>query len=154
MLEWLQNTPLAVSVSEDWFPWIESTHVLFLAVVAGTIFLVDSRLLGLTSKHLRVTYLSDRLLPWTWTAFVGAAVTGTLMFMAGATHYASNTPFLIKMALLVLAGVNMLYFQLVTFRGVQNWDTGRAVPAARAAGAISMTIWILVIGFGRWIGFV
>jgi hypothetical protein len=154
MLEWLQNTPLAVSVSEDWFPWIESAHVLFLALVAGTIFLVDSRLLGLTSTHLRVTYLSDRLLPWTWTAFVGAAITGTLMFMAGATHYASNAPFLIKMALLVLAGVNMLYFQLVTFRGVQNWDTGRAVPAARAAGAISMTVWILVIGFGRWIGFV
>lgn len=154
MLEWLQNTPLAVSVSEDWFPWIESTHVLFLAVVAGTIFLVDSRLLGLTSQHLRFTYLSDRLLPWTWTAFVGAAITGTLMFMAGATHYASNAPFLIKMALLVLIGVNMLYFQLVTFRDVKNWDTGRAVPAARVAGAISMTFWILVIGFGRWIGFV
>ena len=154
MLEWLQNSPLAVSVSEDWFPWIESMHVLCLAMVAGTIFLVDTRLLGFTSRQLRVTYLSDRLLPWTWTAFVGAAITGGLMFMAGATHYATNAPFLIKMGLLVLAGVNMLYFQFVTFRSVQNWDTGRPSQAARTAGGISMTIWVLVIGFGRWIGFV
>ena len=105
MLEWLQHTPLAVSISEDWFPWVESTHVLFMAVVAGTIFLVDTRLLGLTSRNLRFTYLSDHLLPWTWTAFVGAAITGSLMFMAGASHYASNLPFLIKMCLLVLIDV-------------------------------------------------
>jgi len=153
-MEWLQNTPLAVSVSEDWFPWIESLHVVCLALVAGSIFLVDTRLLGLTSRNLRFTYLSDRLLPWTWSAFTGAAITGGLMFIAGATNYAHNTPFLIKMCLLVLAGLNMLYFQFVTFRSVQNWDTGRPIPAARAAGAISLTVWCLVIGFGRWIGFV
>jgi hypothetical protein len=153
-MEWLQNTPLAVSVSEDWFPWIESVHVVCLAAVAGSIFLVDTRLLGLTSRNLRFTYLSDKLLPWTWGAFIGAAITGTLMFIAGATNYAHNTPFLIKMCLLVAAGVNMLYFQFVTFRSVQNWDTGRPIPAARAAGAVSLTLWCLVIGFGRWIGFV
>jgi hypothetical protein len=153
-MEWLQNTPLAIAISEDWFPWMESAHVVFLAAVAGTIFIVDTRLLGLTSRNLRFTYVSDKLLPWTWTAFVGAAITGTLMFMAGATNYDSNLPFLIKMGLLVLAGINMLFFQFVTFRNVQNWDTGRPVPAARAAGAISLTLWVLVIGFGRWIGFV
>jgi hypothetical protein len=153
-MEWLQNTPLAVSVSEDWFPWVESLHVLCLALVAGSIFLVDTRLLGLTSRNLRFTYLSERLLPWTWTAFIGAALTGGAMFIAGATNYAHNAPFLIKMCLLVLAGINMLYFQFVTFRSVQSWDTGRPIPAARAAGAISLTLWCLVIGFGRWIGFV
>jgi hypothetical protein len=54
----------------------------------------------------------------------------------------------------VLAGINMLYFQFVTFRSVQSWDTGRPIPAARVAGGISLTLWCLVIGFGRWIGFV
>ena len=153
-LEWLQNSSLAVSISEDWFPWVESVHVVCLAVVAGSIFVVDSRLIGWTSRQLRFTYVSDRLLPWTWGAFIGAAITGTLMFIAGATNYAHNTPFLIKMCLLVLAAVNMLYFQFVTFRSVQSWDTGKPIPAARAAGAVSLTVWCLVIGFGRWIGFV
>lgn len=154
LMEWLQNTPLAMSISEDWFPWVESVHVVCLAVVAGSIFLVDTRLIGLTSRNLRFTYLSDRLLPWTWGAFIGAAITGSAMFIAGATNYVHNAPFLIKMCLLVLAGINMLYFQFVTFRSVQSWDTGRPIPAARTAGAISLTLWCLVIGFGRWIGFV
>jgi len=152
--EWLQNTSIAVTISEDWFPWVESAHVVFLALVAGTIFMVDTRLLGLTSRHLRFSYLSDRLLPWTWGSFIGAAVTGTMMFIAGATNYTSNAPFLIKMGLLVLAGINMLYFQFVTFRSGEQWDNGRPVPAARAAGAISLVLWCLIIGFGRWIGFV
>lgn len=153
-LEWLQNTPPAIAVGEVWFPYVESAHVVFLAIVAGTIFTVDARLVGFASRHLRVTYLSERLLPWTWGAFAGAVVTGGLMFIANATTYAANTPFLIKMGLLVLAGLNMLYFQFVTYRSVQQWDSGRPVPAARAAGLASLLLWGCVIGFGRWVGFV
>jgi hypothetical protein len=152
--DWLQNTYLAVKVGEDWFPYVESAHVVFLALVAGTILVVDSRLVGITSRQLRFTYISDQLLPWTWGAFIGAVITGTMLFMANATSYAGNFPFQVKMVLLLLAGLNMLYFQFVTFRGVASWDVGRPAPAARAAGVISITLWCLIIGFGRWVGFV
>jgi uncharacterized membrane protein len=152
--EWLQMTGLAVKVSEVWFPWVESLHVIALALVVGTLFIIDSRLIGLTSRHLRFTYVSEQLLPWTWGAFIVAATTGILLFMSNAQGYVSNTPFLIKMGLLVLAGLNMLYFQLVTYRSVASWDAGRPIPAARVAGIVSLTLWILIIGFGRWIGFV
>lgn len=154
ILEWLQTTPLAVVVGESWFPWVEAAHVVFLAAVAGTIFTVDARLMGFASRHLGVSYLSRRLLPWTWVAFAGAVVTGVLMFIANAVAYADKMPFLIKMALLLVAGLNMLYFQLVTWRSVDAWDVGRPATAARAAGAISMASWAGVIVFGRWIGFV
>jgi uncharacterized membrane protein len=147
-------TPLAVSVSEVWFPWVESLHVIAMAMVVGTIIIVDTRLTGWTSRHLRFTYVSERLLPWTWGAFGISVVTGTLLFMSNAQGYASNTPFLVKMVLLVLAGLNMLYFQNVTHRSVASWDAGRPIPAARRAGMLSLTLWILIIGFGRWIGFV
>jgi hypothetical protein len=152
--DWLQNTSLAVKVGEDWFPYVESTHVVFLALVAGSIFVVDSRLIGFASRQLRFTYISDQLLPWTWGAFIGAAITGSMLFMANATSYAGNFPFQIKMLLLLLAGINMLYFQFVTFRGVASWDVGKPAPAARAAGLISIAMWCLIIGFGRWVGFV
>jgi hypothetical protein len=76
------------------------------------------------------------------------------MFMANATTYYENTPFRVKMVLLVLAGMNMLYFQKVTFRSVSAWDSSRPPAAARLAGFISIGLWCSVIGFGRWIGFV
>jgi len=153
-LEWLQATALAVSVGETWFPWVEAAHVVFLAAVAGTIFMVDARLMGFASRNLRVSYLAQHMLPWTWVAFSGAVITGTLMFMANAASYATKAPFLIKMGLLLGAGLNMLYFHLVTYRGVAGWDVGKPPGAARTAGAISMLCWIGVIAFGRWIGFV
>jgi len=152
--EWLQNTALATTVSEDWFPWVESAHVLFMAIVAGTILIVDTRLLGLTSPNLRFSYLAERMLPWTWGAFIGSVITGFLMFAAGATHYVQNTPFLVKMALLVLAGINMMYFQFVTFRTVGRWDAGRPPTSARMSGLFSVLLWTGVIGFARWTGFV
>lgn len=150
----LQDSSLAIAVSENWFPWIESFHVIALALVAGTIFIVDTRLIGLTSRSLPFTHVSDRLLPWTWGAFIAAVITGGLMFIAGATIYVNNTPMLIKLSLLVLAGVNMAFFQFVTFRGVAAWDSGKPPPAAIAAGCISLALWTAIIAFGRWIGFV
>lgn len=154
--ESLQNSSLAIAIasSEHWFPVLESMHVVFLATVVGTIFFVDLRLLGLASAHLHITYLSGKLLPWTWVAFVGAVMTGVLMFITNATKYVTNTPFLIKMLLIVLAGLNMLYFHFVTFRSVQSWDAGRPALAARTAGALSISLWCAIVVFGRWIGFV
>ena len=154
-LEWLQGTSLAVSIAEEWFPLIESLHVISMAIVAGTIFIVDTRLVGLTSTRLPFSYVSERMLPWTWGAFACSVVTGTLMFMANATGYYDNTPFRVRMVMLLLAGLNMLYFQKVTFRTVSAWNSGQRPPsAARLAGVMSIAVWSCVIGFGRWIGFV
>jgi hypothetical protein len=153
-LEWLQGTPLAVSISETWFPVIESLHVITMAIVAGTIFIVDTRLIGFTSMKLPFSHVSGRLLPWTWGAFAGSVVTGSLMFMANATGYYVNVPFRVKMILLALAGANMLYFHLATFRNASLWDRGRPPASARLAGGISICLWCAILGFGRWIGFV
>jgi len=152
--EWLQSTPLAVTVGESWFPWVESTHVMFMAAVAGSILSVDARLLGIAWPQLRLSYIAQRLLPITWIAFAGAAITGTMMFMANATNYIHNKPFLAKMILLAVVGLNMLYFHLVTYRNVGKWDVGRPAPAARAAGILSTLLWLAVVACGRWIGFV
>jgi hypothetical protein len=153
---WLENTSIAMYISgSTWaFPTIETLHVCFLVIVVGTVAIVDLRLLGVASRNLPVSKLSSDILPVTWCAFVGAVITGSLLFSSKATAYWGNIPFRFKIVCLALAGLNMVIFHFLTYRSVRNWDHDPITPkAARIAGALSLLFWICVIGFGRWIGF-
>ena len=154
--EWLQNTAVGsfISASTWAFPTIETVHVFVLVIVVGTIAIVDLRLLSVASRNRSVSQLSNDVLPITWSAFCLAAVTGALLFSSKATEYLANGPFRIKVALLVLAGLNMLLFHFMTYRSVHQWDDAHRAPsAARFAGALSLAFWIGVVVCGRWIGF-
>ena len=135
-------------------PVIESIHVMAVAVVFGTILIVDLRLLGIPNARRAFTRVADELLSLTWGAFVVAVVTGALLFTANATTYFNNAPFRWKMLLLLGAGVNMAIFQFKTLKGVAAWDDHSPTPlAGRIAGASSIVLWTSVIFVGRWIGF-
>ena len=156
IFQWLYDTPLADAIRENGvlFPWIESVHVLALTLVVGSIFIVDLRLVGVAWRNRAISKLSEEILPFTWTAFVLAAITGLLLFASNAVKYTHNIFFLSKMALLVLAFLNMLVFQYITSRGIESWDVAPRVPASvRLAGFISLAVWIAIIACGRWIGF-
>ena len=152
--QWLGDTRLGLAVAQDWFPKVECVHGIAIAAVVGTIFLVDTRLIGLTSTKLSFLHISRRLLPWTWAGFILAVITGFLLFSSNAVAYYGNGAFRLKLMLMILAAVNMLYFELVTFRAVGSWEAGAKPPfAARLAGVLSMALWCGVIMTGRWIGF-
>lgn len=153
---WLENTAVGQFISgSTWaFPTIETVHVLVLVIVVGSIAIVDLRLLGMASHNRKVSVVSDEVLPITWAAFVMALITGGLLFSSKATHYLANWPFRFKMALLLAAGINMLLFHFLTYRGVGTWDDLKVTPrAARTAGLLSLAFWTGVVIFGRWIGF-
>jgi hypothetical protein len=120
----------------------------------GTIAVLDLRLLGLASTRRPFTAVATDVLRWTWTAFGLAVVTGALMFVTNASTYYPNVYFRVKMALVVLAGLNMLAFQLTAGRTVARWNEGRAAPpAGRAVAVVSLVVWLAVIVLGRWVGF-
>jgi hypothetical protein len=154
--QWLYDTPLAnmVRESESLFPWAESVHVLAIAAVVGSISFVDLRLLGLASRDRPVSQLVNEVLPITWIAFVIALGSGVMLFASNALEYYNNPSFRIKMVLLMLAGMNMLVFHGLTYRGVGQWDLAPRPPlGAKIAGGTSLLLWIGVVAFGRWIGF-
>jgi hypothetical protein len=159
LLTTIQSWPISAAVRGDtpgteWlFPIIETLHVVALTLVVGSIALIDLRLLGIASRESTVSRLSYEVLPWTWIAYCAAAVFGTLMFMSKAEIYAGNLQFRLKFVCMGLAAINMLAFHFVTYRQVARWDTGVPPPSAKAAGALSLALWIGVVFFGRWTGF-
>ena len=154
---WLESSAVGVAISESemLFPTIETVHVLALTLVIGSISMLDLRLLGVSSRDKGVLRLASETLPWTWGAFIVAAITGSLLFISAATRYYDNIPFRIKFVLLILAGLNMAVFHLTAWRGAHSWDMTLPTPiAARVAASLSLIFWIGVVVAGRWIGFV
>jgi hypothetical protein len=151
---WLENLPLASYIGEGWpFPFLESIHVLTGTFVVGSILMVDLRLLGLAARRYPVSRIVREVVPWTYGACILSVIAGLGLFITRAGHYVTNTAFDIKMVLLVLAGLNMAVFHLVTVRGIARWDdAGIPTTGARFAGGCSLVLWMGVMLSGRWIG--
>jgi hypothetical protein len=152
----IEHTGLATFVREGdwWFPLAECLHVLSITAVFGSILMMDLRLVGLASRDSAVTKLSKEVLPYTWIAFGCAVISGSIMFISRATTYWNNTQFELKFLFMALAAANMLIFHFGAFRRVAEWDDALPPPpSVRLAGALSISLWIAVIFFGRWIGF-
>ncbi|HTC43642.1 MAG TPA: DUF6644 family protein [Steroidobacteraceae bacterium] len=155
-LKGLEDSGLAVGIRSSlyYFPFLESVHVMALAVVFGTIVVVDLRALGIASRHRPFTRMSAELLKITWGAFVVSALTGAVMFTTNARVYAHNTSFQLKMVLLLIAGINMAVFHLTAGRTVARWDRAPCAPGiGRLTAALSICLWVGIILAGRVIGF-
>ena len=154
-LSWLQDLPLSSQIHQSpWlFPMIETVHVFALALVFGSILMVDLRLLGWVNGDRSYGQFASELLPWTWAFFAMAASSGLLMFISKAPLYIENTPFRIKVAGLLLAGLNTSLFQFFGKRNLKDWDTATPPLGARISGAVSVLLWTGIVAAGRRIGF-
>ena len=86
-------------------------------------------------------------------AFVGFAlmfISGLLLFWAEALTAFHSVHFWVKVALLLLAGVNALSFEATAHRNMAEWDLAPVPPLrARMTGAISLILWTAIIITGR-----
>ena len=150
----IENWPLSWEIGGTWlFPFIESIHVISIALVVGSILFVDLRLLGLAAMRYPIRNLARELVPWTWGAFAVATITGLGMFITRAASHVLNPAFQWKMILLALAGANMAWFH---FRIYRHLDSQSQTPAAttqlKVIGALSLLLWSGVVLAGRWVG--
>jgi hypothetical protein len=135
------------------YPAVEAVHIAALGTLFGSILIVDLRLLGL-SRDVSASRLARHALPWSVGAFVLAMATGLLMFTAHAEDFLTNGVFLLKMGLILAAGVNAGLLHTGPFRTVAQWDTAVVPPArVRAAAALSIAIWLTVIVCGRLLAY-
>jgi len=151
----IEALPLARAMRE-WlwlYPAVEIIHILGFVLLAGSVAMFDLRVLGL-SRGIPVPALARHLLPWTLGSLALVVPSGLLMFAAHASDLIANVAFIVKMALLALAGCNALAFHVGPYRSVSQWSIGVAAPrAARTSAAASLAIWACVIGCGRLLAY-
>jgi hypothetical protein len=80
------------------FPAVQSMHLIGIAVLVGTIVLVDLEVLGFGIRR-RAAPLGR----WMWTGFAVISITGPILFLADTVRYLSNPAFLLKMVFLTAA---------------------------------------------------
>lgn len=135
------------------YPIVEIVHIVGLALLFGSIVVLDLRLLGL-SRSVPVRRLANHVLPWTAASFLLIVPSGFAMFVAHASDFIGNPVFVLKIALIFAAGINAAVFHAGAFRSVGGWEVGvLPPPAARLAGGLSLLIWISVIACGRLLAY-
>jgi hypothetical protein len=139
------------------YPGVETVHIVGIALLFGSIAVLDLRLLGF-SRSIPARRLAAHVLPWTAASFLLIIPSGLLMFVAHATEFVQSGVFVLKMGLILAAGLNAALFHTTVFRSVDVWDSEEMrrlppPPSVRAFAAFSLALWIGVIACGRLLAY-
>jgi uncharacterized protein DUF6644 len=144
----------AIAESRYWWPIFEGTHLLSLSISFGLIFVTDLRLLGLWLRRVPVTDVLHQLRPYVLGGFVLTFLSGGLVFWSEAATVVVSPLWTVKIVLILLGGLNALYFEFVIAKRPEVVDNCTPLPASvRYAGLASMTIWTVVIICGRLLAY-
>ena len=142
--------------AHDWvWPVGEILHFFGMALLIGSVGLVDLRMLGV-AKGVPIKSL-ERFVPLGVIGFVINLLTG-FVFVAGnpvggPQEYLGNLAFQLKMLLILIAGLNLLAFYVLGI--ARNADAvapdGNAPTSAKVVAVLSLITWFGVIFFGRFI---
>lgn len=146
-----RRSGIHVLMSSAWgWPAAESAHFIGLSVLVGTIGMFDLRMLGLARGVPMIAL--HRLIPWGVAGYALNVATGLLFLVTAPDQYLYNPAFQIKLALMAIAGLNVLIFYRFVFAHVRLTDPAADPPrSARIAAAVSLACWVGVITGGRLI---
>jgi hypothetical protein len=134
------------------FPLVEGTHLIGLGLSVGLILITDLRLVGLFLRNVPVEDVLKELRPWLLAGFAITFGTGILLIWAEGPKIWEIPVFPIKLLLIVLGGLNAIWFELKYGRYVSVWGKHPTFPkGVRVAGWLSFVSWSAVVVCGRLI---
>jgi hypothetical protein len=152
ILSWMGESSIAHFVLDNaWvFPTLETLHFVGLILLAGSIFVVDLRFVGIASAISLRSLIP--LLPISLLGFAINLTTGILFIFSDPFTYYPNLAFRLKMLAVLLAGCNALWFKFAL-----DWENLTDVPGQNAhtsirwVAGLSLVLWTSVIVLGRMI---
>jgi hypothetical protein len=128
------------------YPALEVVHIVGIALLVGNLLALELRVWG-AAPALPVPVLARLCLGLSMAGFGLVLASGLLMFSSQPGELLANRAFLVKIGLLMLAGINAAIFH--ARGGLQRLD-----GLARAQTVVSLGLWLAVIIAGRWIAYV
>ena len=151
--EWLSTTSLSVFIQNhnSWaIPTIQSVHIVGIAVVLGSVFMIDLRLLGWAGMDQTLRQTTNRFGPWLMGALLLMLVTGILMVIGEPVRELMTFSFWLKMFLVALGTAIAVVFQR-TVRKYEG-DPVTSVPL-KSLAVLTFLIWACIIVLGRLIAY-
>jgi hypothetical protein len=127
------------------YPALEVVHIVGIALLVGNLVLLELRVWG-AAPELPLRPLARLSVMLALAGFALLAASGLLMFATQPAELLANRAFVLKVALILLAGLNAAAFHA---RG----GVGRPDRTARALTSLSLGLWLAVIICGRWIAY-
>ncbi len=149
---WCDNSALGEAIRGSlWlFPVIECFHLLALAVLGGSVLIVNLSLFGFGLGRRPSAQLWRSTWPWLAGSIAVMLLSGSLLFTSEAVKLYYHEAFWVKMTALLLA----LIFTATVQRRTALADPERiTILRSRAVGLVSLLLWFTVGAGGRWIGF-
>lgn len=149
---WITATAVqdfVITIAWVW-PAAEVLHFIGLSLLVGVLLIVNLRIMGglqaasFASLH--------RLLPWAVLGFGVNLATGMLFVITSPEQYVASSPFLWKVAFLVIAGAELLYLTVFDRLWALGADTD-AMTLDKALAASAMCAWLGVVYYGRMLPF-
>ena len=151
--EWLSTTFLSVFIQNhnSWaIPTIQSIHIVGIAIVLGSVFMIDLRLLGWAGMDQTLRQTTGRFGPWLTGALWVMLATGILMVIGEPVRELITFSFWLKMVLVAAGALVAVVFQ----RAVRN--RGEALEgrgAMKWLAVATFLIWTCIIILGRLIAY-
>ncbi len=132
------------------FPFGEAMHFIGLCLLLGSMFIIDLRLMGWFKSISVRAALS--FLPYAIIGFIINLASGWLFFTSAPASYLENNAFLLKMLLILIAGVNALGFTLWEQPKVIAIGPEQETPqSAKIFAGLSLFLWLFILLLGRWL---
>jgi hypothetical protein len=154
---WLSATSPSLFLQEHnaWtIPAIQSIHIVGIAMVMGSVLMIDLRILGWAGTDQTLRQTADRFGPWLGGALWLLLATGILMVIGEPVRELVTLSFWLKMGLVAIGAAVAVVFQRTLRRHQEHWE-GTLVhrPSIKALAVVTFLIWTCIIVLGRLIAY-
>ena len=152
--DWLAATPISLAFqSWAWFvPSVQTVHILCVAVVLTSAYVIALRLLGLPLGKETLAQVTAKSMPWIWIALIVLLATGTLLTITEPARELLNWVFRAKMLMVLFLAGLLRVNQGLLRRDERYWsESPQRRTAARGLGGVCLVIGAAIVTAGRWI---